>query len=281
MAFCAVILQRARRLRNLSAILCFGLTFGRLLGYPVFEVGPRTRTTENTMKRALVLVALSCISLAVTTQADLSIANGDFNSGITAPGVLEDIPDWYDYPTQGSFWNAPWVQWDGPQPIFSTGDTPVINLSWAGTSTWCWLYQNIGTRGAGDTAMDVSFELGAFTDGSIPSNGQVVVALYQSASFAGSDATDIATVAGVTQIDATKTVDTGPMNGATGDTVLKTVQFDLTSANLTDPLFLRLGSTGDPWLALDNIQLAVVPEPSTFVLAGLGLGVLAFLRRRD
>lgn len=38
------------------------------------------------------------------------------------------------------------------------------------------------------------------------------------------------------------------------------------------------GAVGDPWTAIDNIQ--IVPEPTTIALGGMGLAALLILRRR-
>ena len=75
------------------------------------------------------------------------------------------------------------------------------------------------------------------------------------------------------------TVFTGALNPGqmlTGQTVLLNV-----SGSAGSELYLRIqnevGTTGEPWTAVDNIS--VVPEPSTFALLGVA-GLLGLCLRR-
>jgi hypothetical protein len=227
------------------------------------------------MKSNLISSILAGIAIAVAapaTNAAVQITNGDFNAGSETPNDGDVADPWYDA-NPANFWEAVWhINHD--QPIMSDFPSPMAIFSALSAPGNNYLYQNIGTRGAGDTSLPLAFELGSFTDTADVRSGTLTVSIYQSGSFVGANDVDVA-ASGATLIDSA-VVMTGDLNP--GGAIHSGVTLDLGSANLTDSLFLHF-SMNDAWIGLDNIQ--VVPEPSTFALIGMGLAFLAVRRRRS
>jgi hypothetical protein len=143
-----------------------------------------------------------------------------------------------------------------------------------------WAYQSIGVNDSGLTSLALMFDIGSFTDAGGPRNMGITLSLYQSdGTFVGADNSDIAGAAGITLID-TVSLTSGSL--APGGFVNAQTSLNLATANNTGELFLRFVNystgTGEPWAAIDNVQ--IVPEPSALALLGMAGLAGAIYRRR-
>lgn len=227
---------------------------------------------DSKHKLQIGLVGFGLALGGTSAPAQLQILNGDFSLN---PSQANNPVDWYvpTTDTGGSWWTSTWVG-----PTVSPNGTSVLGLSFMG-SVDHWAYQNIGTDNAGSTSMTLNFDLGSFTDAGASRTLGVTVSLYQSASFAAANGTDVNGATGVTQLGS-QSVSAALNPGAVTH---KTLVFDLTGANSTDPLYLRFINyqvdATEPWDAIDNVTIATVPEPSALALCGLGGLALLFRRR--
>lgn len=219
------------------------------------------------------------LAVVGTAQANLAVVNGDFNSGMSGTDQGA-ISGWYSA-TPANFWEAAW-QVDRAYPNFTGSPSPYVGLagpaSFAPSITTTYLYQDIGTKDPTDAALGVSFELGSFADADPTRQGTMTVSLIQLGPVGNNF--DI----GSTVIDSFS-VYTGAL--APTDVIPASGVLDLTAANTTDPIYLyfswagELGQYNNGYMAMDNVGINVipVPEPTSLVLAGLGV-VLLFARRR-
>lgn len=227
------------------------------------------------MKR--MMCVMLCLCLAAVASAGLSITNGDFETNAPTSGTNTwDVDSWYDtYPTADGQTNNWW--WEGTwygDYVSPTGSS-VMGLSYMYSTNWA--YQSIGVNDEGLTELVLSFDVGSFTDAGEDRDLGVTISVYESdGTFTGADESDIADATTVTLIDSVDILETL----SAGDYVTVTITLDLTSAG-DGELFLRFenyaGTTGTPWVAIDNVS--IVPEPATLALLGLG-GLLAGRKRR-
>ena len=209
-------------------------------------------------------MALSCAVLPQNAHAALAITNGDFEAD--AATQTNNVTDWFD--TIGSSTAGTWftVTWAGTT-VSPTGSS-VLGLSFEGEVT-NWAYQSLGVNDGGDTSLDLTFDLGSFTDADTFASGgrdmglQLSVYSVDGTYAGGADDVDINGATGATLLDSA-TVTTGVLMG--GDLLLgQTASLDI-SGTTGQQLFLRLenvpGSTytvgdqnGGPWLAVDNLHL--------------------------
>lgn len=219
-----------------------------------------------------------CGSLALAlapAHAALQVVNGNFQNNAPA-GNVGDVDSWFNSLPSGlstEWWTGTWYG-----PTVSPNGTSVMGLGWINTTPH-WGYQGIGVNDGALSSLNLRFDIGSFTDAGGPRDMGVTLSVYQSSSFVGADNTDIAGAGGVTLID-TVNLTSGSLTA--GQVVTVQTALNLTTANATDPLFLRLVNfstgVGEPWAAIDN--LSIVPEPSTIALIGLG-GLAMLLRRRS
>lgn len=222
------------------------------------------------------LTLCGTVALAVASaHAGIQITNGDFQNNAPANNV-GDVDSWFNSlpVTPGNWWEGTWYG-----PTVSPNGTSVMGLGYMWTTPH-WAYQSIGVNDGGLTSLSLQFDVGSFTDAGGARNMGVTLSLYQSdGTFVGADNSDIAGASGITLIDSVS-LTSGSLNP--GQYVTLTTALNLATANGTDPLFLRFVNystgTGEPWTAIDN--LAIVPEPATFALIGLG-GLVVLLRRRS
>ncbi len=223
------------------------------------------------MKR--VLCVLMCMCLVGMANAALSITNGDFENGAVAGTNATDAVDWFDTlsATPANWWEATWYG-----DVVSPTGSSVLGLSYMFT-TPNWAYQSIGVNDEALAELALSFVVGSFTDAGSARDLGVTVSIYESdGTFVAADNADIDGAAGVTLIDSVSVLNTLDP----GATTAESVTLDLSTAG-SGELFLRFvnyaGVTGEPWTAIDNV--AIVPEPATMILLGLG-GLLVGRKRR-
>lgn len=234
------------------------------------------------MKNQLASCFGAAFTLALASPsafAALTLTNGNFEADATQ---TNNVTGWYDLGTTGAWWESTWAG-----PNVSPNSTSVLGLSYAyGITNWA--YQSIGTKSAGDTSMTVGLDVGSFTDATVNRDLGVTISLYKSdGTFVPADNTDVAGASGVTLVGSYSIIpNVAPGTMVTG---LTTSPFDLTGVSVTDVLYLRFinysatpsdpwTSPNQPWTAVDNVTLNVIPEPRAALLGGLGLLVL--LRRR-
>jgi len=217
-------------------------------------------------------------TIGVTTaNASLSIVNGDFENNAPASNVA-DVDSWFNWvsSTPANWWLGTWYG-----PTVSPNGTSVMGLSWDGNQGH-WGYQAIGVNDGGLATLDLQFDVGSFTDAGGNRDLGVTWSVYQSdGSFVGANDVDVEGGVGITLIDSFSQA-SGAL--APGASVTLTASLDLSTANTTDQLYLRVinyegGTGGQPWAAIDNV-LIVVPEPTTLALGGLGIASLLIFRRR-
>ena len=224
------------------------------------------------MKKFVLYVCLLLVFFVMSgaVQAAIVITNGDFETNAPLSNVT-NVDSWFDpQATDAAWWEATWYG-----PTVSPTGTSVMGLSYMLTTT-NWGYQSVGSNTEGLTELKLSYDVGSFTDAGGDRDLGVTVSIYESdGTFVGADDVDVAGAAGITLIDSVSNLHTL----AIGAYMTETITLDLSSAG-SGELFLRFenyaGSIGEPWTAIDNVQ--IVPEPATMAL--LGLGSLALLRRK-
>ncbi len=190
------------------------------------------------------------LSLTTTTQAALSVSNGDFESN---PSQSTDVNGWFDTisASPANWWEATWA---GPNNSPNGGS--VLGLSYM-NSTLNWAYQSIGINDTAVTNLSIQYDVGSFTDAGGARDIGLTFSVYESdGSFVGADDSDIDGAAGATLIDSI-TVYSGALSA--GQMISnQSVMLDLSSAGTNSELFLRIqnevGSTGEPWGAVDNLS---------------------------
>jgi hypothetical protein len=250
------------------------------------------------MKKAILhgtpIAGLAALFIALSSTsafAVLVVTNGTFTQ---SGGYNANVVDWFDgtvggggNPYQDTFIDT------NPQP--PAAGSEVVFSGNASPAPQNFLYQNIGTKVAGDGTLNYSINIGNFTTSTTYRGGTLEVGLFQSGSFAGADGTDVLGASGVTQIDSmiVETIDRG---GAFPNSAFETGSFNLAAANLADPLFLRFHWTPtgtDSYIGADNLTITVspfvaaaVPEPASLVFWSLmvvglaGYGCHRFCRRK-
>jgi len=227
------------------------------------------------------MIACALAALAApASQAALQVTNGDFQNNAPANNTW-DVDSWFNsLPTVTGQANNSW--WEGTWygPTVSPNGTSVMGLGYM-FATPHWAYQSLGINDAGASSLALQFDIGSFTDAGGARDMGITVALYQTdGSFTPADDVDIAGAAGVTLIDSVS-LTSGAL--APGESVTRTANLDLSGANNSSPIFLRFinspTGTGEPWAAIDNIQ--IVPEPGTLAILGVAAAAGLVYRRRN
>lgn len=267
-----------------------------------YASGPSFQKSMNTMKTrplaiashlTLTVAAGACLlATATSTQAALSITNGDFETGIADQSTPEDVTGWFDMNNgQATFFQHTWhdsrdaeVPTDAQSGFSGQAAAALSGIAGDGQPsglTGSWLYQSIGSDATVST-LSIRFDWGDFgnINGNLRDLG-ITVAVYElTGSFTAADSVDINGAGGVTLLDFVSLSEL--KLGASGPSKLfldETVNLDISSQSGGE-LFLRFnnwdGGADTPWMMLDNVE--IVPEPSAALLGGLGL--LGLLRRR-
>ena len=200
------------------------------------------------MKKVLLVILLCVIGFA---KADLAITNGDFEADVAQ---TSNVTEWFDAVTAntGNWWESTWAG-----PNVSPNGTSVMGLSYMFT-TANWAYQSIGYNDLQRDSLDVSFDVGSFTDAGGTRDLGVTIAIYESdGTFVPADNTDIDGAAGITLIDSVDVLNTL----APGVMISSSATLNLSSAGEGE-LYIRfvnyIGTTGEPWTAIDNISIPAV-----------------------
>ena len=204
-----------------------------------------------------------CGFLMSAACAGLAVTNSDFQADTSQ---TSDVTGWYDTVTSNtdSWWETAWAG-----PNVSPNGTSVLGLSYMNSST-NWAYQSIGTNDGNWPAMEVTYDVGSFTDASEARDLGVTVSVYESdGSFTPANNTEIDGAVGITLIDSVSTLYASVAVGA--------VQTDTITLNLqaagSGELYICFenyaGTTGEPWTAVDNISIAS-NIPSNGDLTGSG-----------
>ncbi|MCE9552573.1 MAG: PEP-CTERM sorting domain-containing protein [Planctomycetes bacterium] len=238
--------------------------------------------TKNWTRSVVLGAALWATLGAINASAALVITNGTFTQG---GGYNANVVDWFDgtaggagNPYQDTFIDT------NPQPPAS--GTEVVFSGNASPAPQNFLYQAIGTKGATDGTLNFSVNIGNFSTSTTYRGGTLEINLFRSGTFVGADGTDVLGAAGVTQIGSTitKAIDRG---GSFPNSAYETGSFNIASVNPLDTFYLRFHWTPtgvDSYIGADLVTITVdavavdaVPEPSTFVLATLGLAALGLV----
>jgi hypothetical protein len=215
------------------------------------------------MCKKLFLLAL-LLGLVSMAQADLVITNGTFDGGISGG---TDVPDWYDLDTTPAgnvdWWNTTSIC-DGPNP-FPDDSAFMGDHLWGGTAGGNrWMYQQIGTIEEG-VNYQISFEYAQPTDGSTDRSVAIQVDIYQGVFDEAAQDVDIADL-GLTLITSL----TSPYES---EMIIFsfTSALDLSLANTTDPLWLRISNLDEngngAFVCIDNVQITSVPAKPVAIVS--------------
>ncbi len=223
-------------------------------------------TRSSTIGRSVVCYStaslLAAVGLSAPAAAQISITNGDFETGGGAN--IADVTSWFDNNTGGFFegaWQSNAQSFNGTnQVVFSSFESDDFGIPSPTVLDGSYLYQGVGTA-AGATSLELEFDWGAPTDDDINRDLGLTVAIYAdtTGSFVGVDGTDVNGVAGLTLLDSetfTSAAGTRPAGGTMFTNVLTSL--DLTGAG-TNQLYLRfngyLPTTTESWPTLDNVGI--------------------------
>ena len=202
------------------------------------------------MKKRYMLIVMLCGLIAIAS-AELTVTNGDFEADTAQ---TSNVTDWYDTVTTNTsnWWESTWAG-----PTVSPTGTPVLGLSYMFTTT-NWAYQSLGTNDTHWQGMEVTYDVGSFTDAGGARDLGVTISVYESdGSFVPADNTDVDGAEGVTLIDSVSTLYESVAVGAV--IADQTVTLDLRAAG-SGEIFLRIenyaGATGEPWTAIDNVEIS-------------------------
>ncbi|WP_425398738.1 family 43 glycosylhydrolase [Aeoliella sp.] len=215
--------------------------------------------------------------VTASTTPTLSVTNGDFETGSNPPGDA-NVDLWYDVDTfagASDFWNTAQHEHGlSPTPdtgvLLGDGNGEIGGPIGAGGR---WIYQGLGAKSS-TSSYSISLDYGGDNNAVAGRAVAVRLEVYQGAFPGAADDNDIADegLALITAIDSPATSLFGEGNYASFTSAL-----DLSSANDTDPLWLRVsnlpGTGSDPgsWVVVDNIMIEesfAVQQYETMTVAG-------------
>jgi hypothetical protein len=230
---------------------------------------------------------------APTAFGALTLTNGNFETGGGA--TIDDVTGWLD-PSNGTYWQGTWVtNITGISPnntnvavLGSYESGAIRNTASADVRSGNHLYQAIGTKGLGDTELQVNFDFGQPDDDTGGRRLGVTVAIYAyngTGTFVAGNSANLFTASntvgsGVSLLDY-ESFQFGPTTTLDQAMVAKQATLDITGAG-SQTLYLSFNNyrpaATESWSVLDNVTITAIPEPSAALLGGLGL--LVMLRRR-
>lgn len=247
--------------------------------------------TTHTNRIALSLAAVLLLCLSAPSLAAIAVTDGDFNDISEGDAARpnnnsdDEVTGWFD--DTDDFASA---THDDRNHSFAANTTPHALFASedrnGDSGQTSYIYQNIGTRDAADIGVQVDFEMGRPTDGAGTATISVVVSLYSSATFAGSDGSlgYLPTAATDEVLIDTETITLAAHGAGAGNAQsVATSVFDLSGVNTTDSLFLmfQTNSGGSAFFQIDNVALTVSSIPAPAALpAGLVMLAAICLRRR-
>ena len=232
------------------------------------------------------VVSLSTVS---TTQAALIVTNGGFSNPYGS-SVSHGIGDFWKYAQDWHVTNTSSTKnfTFAKDNIFLPANEYYLYVDRPGDS----IYQSLGTRDAGDAGIQFKFD--AFERGEPSGEGeafeQVTLEIYydnSGGSFTPANGTEVNTLAlldSQTILGSSLGFDGLAGGGSESAFDVMTSVLDLTGAPIGSEIYLRIGqdgNNGEPYL--DNLSshvIEAVPEPSTYVMAVLGLSGMTLLVRR-
>lgn len=244
---------------------------------------PTNPTSPGNGKAAPLLALVFTMALGATASAatliDVSTQNGGFNS-ITGKSN-------FSTPTNSSnsipYWGATLVNTSGTAVAAPNNSGAEIGGNVVQEGTAGAFFQGGGASTAFNLATSYTIQAGdqftltwwAYKTGA---NGQQSATLFSqspatvAASWAYNPTATLATAAGATN----------PLYALTGTAQANYTQYTLTytatAADVGNYIGVTIGNSGTDFIAVDNFNLSVVPEPSSLA-AIAGLGGLLFIRR--
>ena len=219
------------------------------------------KTKKNTQTIST-LAALTGLALAAgAAHAAIAVTGGDFESPANGANTQPtDIPMWFDTTVQ-------YADAQNGSGYTSNGTQSAILYN-EGTSGY--MYQSLGTLETGTVSLDWSFDQLRATYKN-PGYGSGDLRFFYGVAV-GADGTDIDTL-GLTQIGSTYSI-TQP-----GVDTPRSGSVDVSSLAAGTTIWMDFSQPSGQ-LVVDNVSVtAVVPEPTTTALLGLG-GLALVLRRR-
>ncbi|MFD2255478.1 hypothetical protein ACFSSA_02210 [Luteolibacter algae] len=225
--------------------------------------------TYNIMLVSVTGILLSCLA---TTQAALSITNGDFQAQ-PASGNSNAVTSWFESSTTFNF--ADYVLNDSSVG----GDTALLFESSGG-----FIYQSLGTLDMTDIAAG-SFKISgtavkragrAYAD-------DVTIEAFSGTFASAADGTPLTGVSSLGSFVIDNSVFAGIPQGTFAESAFSSSAFDVSSLSAGTEIWLRIGSNkgvgGSIAPGVDDLSVALIPEPTVPTLLGV-FGIMFFLNRR-
>lgn len=206
-------------------------------------------------------IALAAVLLASPAfAASIPVTNHSFEEPVLdVGGWTNDLPGWTQTPTAGDAF----VEYIDFPPVFSSDGNQHLGVAEAAE-----VFQNTGVGLAANSVYTLTVDIGNRNDSFTVDGNQSTIGLY-----AGASAADGGTKLATSSFNANFLPDgtfAGPL----------TLDYVSNGSPPSGDIFISLQSTGVNRSHFDNVQLGVVPEPSSLVLVFIGLLGALKLRRK-